>query len=274
MPLPEGFNEFEHLQDMLRREHNKAVYAYFKNQNDDDISTPKAALKHACLLKDSDTATMTLLRQWLFEVNVGHMQSVQTPVYGVPVQELQRDSKFKPQIKLYFKEPYDFQKHSDGTEQVRGEIGFRVMNKTAETISRSDAIEYALEIKNEFATPPLIWKKGKFKCTYLDLENGFDFRLLCASKPDGISIVKSALKILDKNYNDNNFQFIENTKEFPVNPGTHRVYGKMVKKFRQRPIANVKFTHAQLLIPGQIKPVNLVSVNRRLRNAIQNIGVI
>ncbi|MBC1236771.1 hypothetical protein GNE10_06460 [Nostoc sp. 2RC] len=214
---------------------------------------------------------MTQLRLWLFEITVGHAQSLQTPVYGIPVQELQRESKFRPQIKLYFKEKYDFEKHGDGTEQVRGEIGFRIMNKTADTISRADAVDYAREIKNEFATPPLIWKKGKYKCTYLDLDNGFDLRLLCVSKSEGQSTVQSVLKILDKPYSDNNFQFIENTKEFPANPGTHRVYGRQVKKFRQRPTADVIFTHGQLLIPGQVKPVNLVGLNGRLKSAIENV---
>jgi hypothetical protein len=271
MPLPDDFNEWEFLQDTVRRWHNKAVGQWFKNQEVNDISTPKAALRHACTMKNSDTSTMTMMRLWLFEVTAGHTQSLQTPIYGIPVQELQRESKFRPQIKLYFKEPYDFEKHGDGTEQVRGEIGFRIMNKTAETISRADAVEYAREIKAEFATPPLIWKKGKYKCTYLDLDNGFDLRLLCASKAEGISTIQSVLKILDKIYSDNNFQFIENTKEFPVNPGTHRVYGKTVKKFRQRPTADVKFTHAQLLIPGQVKPVNLVGLNGRLKSAIENV---
>ncbi|MBC6436217.1 hypothetical protein FM036_45640 [Nostoc sp. HG1] len=214
---------------------------------------------------------MTILRKMLFEFDAGHAQSLQAPIYGIPVTELQRDFKFKPQIKLYFKEAYDFKKHGDGTEQVRGEIGFRIMNKTAETISRSDAVEYAREIKAEFALPPLIWKKGKYKCTYFDLENGFDLRLLCLSKAEGISTVQSVLKILDKTYSDNNFQFIENTKEFPTNPGTHRVYGRTVKKFRERPTADVKFTHAQLLIPGQVKPVNLVGLNGRLRSTIENV---
>lgn len=271
MPLPTNFSEFEHLQNLIRLEHNKVVKAYFKNQADDDISTPKASLKHACLIKDDDTASMTQMRQWLFEVTIGHAQSLQTPIYGIPVQEFQRDSKFRPQIKLYFKESYSFEKHSDGTAQVHGEIGFRIMNKMADTISRADAVEYAKEIKAEFATPPLIWKKGKYKCTYLDLENGFDLRLLCLSKVEGESTIKSILKILDKTYSDNNFQFIENTKEFPVNPGTHRVYGRTVKKFRQRPTADVKFTHAQLLIPGQVKPVNLVGLNGRLKSAIENV---
>ncbi|MBN3959253.1 hypothetical protein [Nostoc sp. NMS8] len=98
MPLPDNFSEFEHLQDLVRLEHNKAVKAYFKNQEDDDISTPKASLKHACLIKDEDTAAMTQMRLWLFEITIGHAQSLQTPIYGIPVQELQRESKFRPQI--------------------------------------------------------------------------------------------------------------------------------------------------------------------------------
>ncbi|OKH15948.1 hypothetical protein FACHB389_35530 [Nostoc calcicola FACHB-389] len=273
MPLPPDFNHWEHLQDMLRLYHNKLVRQYFKNQPDNDISSRKPALKQACLIDDADTVAMTQLRLWLFEITVGHAQSLQTPIYGIPVTELQRDFKFKPQIKLYFKESYDFEKHGSGTEQVRGEISFRIMNKTADTISRADAVEYAREIKNEFATPPLIWKKGKYKCTYIDLDNGFDLRLLCISKAEGLSTIQSVLKILDKSYSDNNFQFIENTKEFPANPGTHRVYGRQVKKFRERPTADVKFTHAQLLIPGQIKPVNLVGLNGRLKSAIENVTV-
>lgn len=146
------------------------------------------------------------------------------------------------------------------------------MDKTAETISIKDAIEYAKEIKSGFTKPAFIWKKGKYKCTYLDLENGFDLRILCVNKSEGISVIQAILKIVDKFYNDDNFQFIENTKEFPAKPGTHRVYGRQVKKFRQRPTANVKFTHAQLIIPGQVKPVNLVGLNGRLRNAIENIA--
>ncbi|MCC5641133.1 hypothetical protein LC593_35995 [Nostoc sp. CHAB 5844] len=271
MPLPDNFDPWEHLQDTLRLWHNKSVNKYFKNTPVDSLSTPKESLRVACTMRDTDTSTMTLMRMWLFEITAGHAASLQAPVYGIPVTELQREFKFRPQIKLYFKEPYNFEKHSDGTEQVSGEIGFRIINKTAETITKADAVEYAREIKAEFATPPLIWKKGKYKCTYLDVENGYDLRLLCASKTEGQSTVQSVLKILDKTFNDNNFQFIENTKEFSTNPGTHLVYGKTTKKFRQRPTSDVKFTHAQLIIPGLVKPVNLVSVKGRLKNAIESV---
>ncbi|WP_235526642.1 hypothetical protein [Nostoc piscinale] len=111
MPLPEGFSEWENLQDLVRLEHNKSVRAYFKNQPDEDVSTPKRRLKHTCIMKDDDTATMTLMRMWLFEITCGHAQSLQRPVYGIPWQEFQFDRTFKPQIKLYFLEPYNFSTH-------------------------------------------------------------------------------------------------------------------------------------------------------------------
>ncbi|BAZ29950.1 hypothetical protein NIES4074_23980 [Cylindrospermum sp. NIES-4074] len=273
MAIPENHSPIEHLHDLVRKKHNQEVRRFFKNQSfDEPAGTPKQQAAYACLMKDEDNAETMIMRKLFFEFDCGHAQSLQTPIYGVPVQELQRDTKFRPQIKLHFREPFDFEKHGDGTvSRVTGEIGFRITNKTSETISRADAVEYARQIKAEFAPSKLTWKKGHFKCTYLDIENGYDLRLFCLNKSEGISTIQSVLKILDKPYSDNNFQFIENTKEFPANPGTHRVYGRTVQKFKQRPIADVKLTHAQMLVYGQIKPVNLVSVAGRLKNAIENI---
>ncbi len=271
MPLPDGFNEFEHLQDMIRREHNKDVQAYFKNQIDNDISTPKAALKHACLLKDDDTATMTLMRQWLFEVNVGHMQSVQTPIYGNPIPDQQAIFKYKPQIKLFFKESYKTESVQQGLPQATAEITFRLMQESSETITRTDAERLALNIKNELATPPFIWEKGHFICTYYDDERGYKMRLQVKSKLEGERVIKKILSIQDHIFNDDKFQFVENTRTFPAIPPTHKVYGRTVKKPRERPIASVKFRYAQLLIWGQQNAVNLVSVAGRLRSVIQRV---
>jgi hypothetical protein len=272
MPLPENFSEFEHLQDMLRRDHNKVVKKYFKNQGDDDLSTPKSSLKHACVIKDDDTATMTMMRLWLFEITIGHAQALQRPVYGIPVQELQSNAKFKPQVKLYFLEPYDENVHKDGTPQAEGEITFRLMNETSETISRAEAQSLAKAIKNEIATPPLVWEKGWFKTTYLDLEHGYDLRLLVKSKVEGERVVKKILGIRNHPFNRDYFQFVEHSRSYPVNPGTHRVYGKTVKKPIKRRRADVKFRYAQLLIWGQPNPVNLVATSgTRLKSVIEKV---
>lgn len=259
MPLPEGFNETEHLLDLFRREHNKAVNQRFKNQTDNDVTTPKASLKHASIIKDSDSAITTIIRFLLFEFLVGHGQSIQAPVYGVPAQEYQRNTKFKPQVKLSFKEKFS----TELTERypATGEITFRLMDESSESISRAKAEKLAKDIKREFTSPTFIWEKGWYKYTYKDIQLGYDFRLLVKSKTEGERIVRKVLEIQGHTFNNDNQQFIEHDKTYSLNPGTHKVYGRTVKKSIERPRVDVRFRYAQLLIHGQVNAVNLVAMS-------------
>jgi hypothetical protein len=272
MALPDGFSEWENLQDLVRLEHNKAVRLFFKNQPDDDISTPKSRLKHSCLMKDSDTSTMTLMRMWLFEVTVGRLESVQRPVYGIPWYEVQSERTFKPQVKLYFLEPYNINIHDEGTPQTEGEITFRLMHETSETISRANAETLARKIKSIFATPPFTWNKGKFKCTYYDEAHGYQLQLLVTSKAEGERVIRAVLEVQDHSFDRDYIQFIDNDRTYSSNPGTHRVYGRTVKKFARRRTTDVKFRYAQLLIWGKQNPINLVSTSgTRLRSVIERV---
>ena len=261
MPLPENLDEWEYLQDTIRRWHNKGVDQWFKNQPENDISTPKRGLRHACTMKDGDTATMTMMRLWLFEVTAGHAQALQRPVYGIPWYEIQSERTFKPQVKLYFLESYNINIHEDGTPQAEGEITFRLMNESSETISRANAETLARAIKNVFATPLFVWNKGKFKCTYFDLERGYELKLLVTSKAEGERIIRAVLDIQNHPFDRDYLQYIDNDRTYPSNPGTHRVYGRTVKKFVRRRTADVKFRYAQLLIWGKQNPINLVAVS-------------
>lgn len=273
MPLPNGFSEWEHLQDTIRREHNKAVRAYFKNQADDDISTPKASLKHACLIKDDDSALMQQQRQWLFEVLVGRLQATQTPIYGIPVPDSQSLAKFRPQVQLYFRELQTSPTY-DPTSfllPVEGQISFRLMDETSDTISRTKAEALARKIKNEFCNPIFVWEKGWFATTYIDLEKGYQLKLFVKSKTEGERLVRQVLSIQNHTLDNDYLQFIEHDKTYPVNPGTHRVYGRTVKKPRKRPVANVSFRRAKLIIWGQAHAINLVSVGGREKSVIERV---
>ncbi|NET37191.1 MAG: hypothetical protein F6K19_35070 [Cyanothece sp. SIO1E1] len=272
MPLPEQFSEWEHLQAQIRRLHNRTVRDWFRDAIDDDISTVRSSLKHACLIKDDDSAIHTLLRLWLFEFNAGHSQALQTPVYGMPVQEFQRDRKFRPQVKLYFKEPRDFLDPEErGSRQSEGEITFRLMNETSETITRFKAEQLATRIRQEFATPLYVWRKGWFKCTYKDIDRGYDLRILARSRQEGVEVIRKVLDIQNHVFDDDNFQFIDHDRVYSNNSGTHRVYGETVKKPIRRPRADVRFLHAQLLIWGRPKPVNLVAHGSRLKEVIEYV---
>lgn len=272
MALPSNFSEFEHLQSVVRRIHNRAVQQFFKNQSNLDISTPKASLKHACLIKDDDTQALMLQRQWLFEVTAGHAQSFSPETYSIPVEDYQRNITFRPQIKLYFKQPrIEIDAPEVGLRQVKGEITFRLVDKTSATITRTDAERLARDIKREFGTPLQRWEKGKYKVTYKDVDRGYDLRLLVRSQNAGEQLVRKILAIQNHSYEPEYFQFVDNNLTVTTNPGTHRVYGKTVKKHIRRPQVSVQFLSAQLLIWGRQRPINLVSHGARLREVIEFI---
>jgi hypothetical protein len=268
MSLPLNLDYWKHLKNTIRYYHNQQVNNYFKKTPKDNIQSPKASLRVACTIRPQDTVAMVQLRLWLFEVTVGHAQSLHPVIAGVPMEEFQRESKFSPQVKIYFKETFDIKKHIDGRLQKQGEMSFRVIGETAQTMTEAKAKIIANRIKDEFFTPLITWKKGKFKCKYLDLENGFDFRVFAFSKQEGVDMIQRAIKSAGKTYQSENFEFIENTKTFPANPGSHTVYGKQASKPQRRPQVDLRPTHAHLLLNGRVQPVTLVSVGRFRRNAL------
>ncbi len=68
--LPLDFNVFEHLQSTIKKPFNKEVREAFNDLGGDewlpDINTPRASLRQACTMYDSDTATMMALKMMFF----------------------------------------------------------------------------------------------------------------------------------------------------------------------------------------------------------------
>ncbi len=125
MPLPEDFNEWEHLQHTIRRVHNEAVKQFYQNQPDNSIATNRASAKHACLMKDNDTTAMTTLRMWLFWVVCRKMRDNFEPYYGIPISTFDSTVTYKPQITLYFLE--DSEDVEANYRPVEGQLSIRVI---------------------------------------------------------------------------------------------------------------------------------------------------
>lgn len=211
---------------------------------------------------------------WLFEITAGHAASLQPAIYGMPVQEFQRNVRFKPQVRLVFSSDRALDEETESginNRPVEGEISFRLMNQESDTIRRTDAEVLARDIKQALATPPVIWRKGWFKNTYYDPQRGFDFRIFSRSESDGKAIIRSVLDCRNATFDEDFYQFITHDKNYPINPGTHRVYGNMVQKPIKRPRVDVRFRYAQLAIWGRGKPVNLVDTTGRLRSVIERV---
>lgn len=274
MAIPPEFNEVEHLQSTIRRYLNRQIREDFQDLGGDswepEVGTTRGAMRHALTHKDSDPLPVTLSRMFLYYFTYGKAQALQTPVYGMPVTSYQEVRKFQPQIFLHFLE--DSSDIEEGYAAVTGEISFRIMNQTSESLSKSELTSYANRIKTAFATNNgFIWKKGKSMVSYIDRSKGYQLQLLCRNETEGRRVIEQVLDVQQHtpdwkymNVSEN----VEATAAYPTIPKTITILGKVRKEPRRRPIADVRFTYAAIHLQGVPNAIVLVDRIKKYRNAL------
>lgn len=267
MALPEDFSPWEHLQSMLRLNHNKLVREYFSDVGGDDwepdLTSTRGQLRIACTLDDNDTTAMTMLRMYLFYDVLGYGKKNLAVVYGSsdnwlpPVQG-------HPKIILYFSQ--DKSSSPPGFGLVDAEISFRLMKETAATFTPTEAETIARKIKEEFtdAGKGIRFTKGKDIYAYKDEINGYRLQILCTTESDAVDIIQRCLRIQNIVYDKDNLSKHEPKRTSNPKPGKTLIYGKQREKRRYRPIANVRFRYAICEVPGLNRPIVLFDTTKKL----------
>lgn len=272
MTLPLNFGHWEHLQDMIRRDHNKLVAHYFRDLGknwDPEISSNRGALRVACTIDDKDTAVMTQIRLYFFYEVLGYGKKRLGIFYGMPALDFQESFEGRPQVFLFFSQ--DKASVPDGLSPITAEISFRLMDETSESITPAKALSLANKIKREMmeGDKEIYFNKGKYLINYNDRKNGLALRIYATSEPEGERIIKKILTIRDISFDASHFSVStpkRNSENLPK--GTHTVYGKSRKKRRWRPTARVRFRYAYLYVHGLNEPIPLFDVTGQWFDAL------
>lgn len=261
--MPQAPQPTENLQDIIRNWFNREVRGYFSDLNvdddwDPDLRSPRAALANACRHQDEDTLLLTMLKCWFFE----HIksQTYRVPYYGIPVSSFEEARKFRPQIMLYFRE--DLEDVDPGYTPVAGEISFRLMNHTSETITPAIAQTFANRIKLTLGAGGSghIWRKGKDMASYSDWGKGYQLQLLVRSESEGRELIGKVLDIQNDSprWSKMNYSVNEQPMEaYPTIPDLDYIYGETRRRPRKRPIASCRFQYALLHVHGIASPIVL-----------------
>ncbi len=165
-----------------------------------------------------------------------------------------------PKIKLYFKE--DILDVEPGYRAVPSELNLTIMKpewKEIANISKNDIAQLAVAVKNAFYN--FSFKKGKLTCSYKNLEQGYDNWIYVRSKEEGKRVVATLLAVQGHAIDSKFLKFTETDDEtgaYPTIPGEMTVFGEKLKASRRRPIAEARFTHAKIFLPGLSEPLGLV----------------
>jgi hypothetical protein len=165
--------------------------------------------------------------------------------------------KGQPQIKLYFL----------GENKASAEISLRIMNKTddpkspLDKISKTDLQKYARKIKEQFATPSLfVWAKGREVISYRNRWQGFEGWYLVKNEAAGRELLSKLLAITDATLDETSIRLSKAPAgAFPVNPPSIQVLGEETKQDAERPVVDVKFHRAEIMLPKLRSPIVLVN---------------
>lgn len=192
--MPAGANSTEVLQGVVRRVYNKWVRDWFQDVDaldELDLSVPRHSAYAACLHQDNDSLIVTTTRQKLFDDLRGRLT---TPLVGETVLKQTVVRANRPKIILYFQE--DFNDTDPDYAPVSGQVGFRLMDETAESLTEAKLKQLATKIKSVFGrNNGYIWRKGKLMVSYTHWEEGYQLQILCKTKDDGKELVKDILSL-------------------------------------------------------------------------------
>lgn len=261
--MPQPAQPAENLQDIIKKWFNREVREYFSDLNvddnwDPDLTAPRVSLANACQHKDEDSLLLTMLKAWFFE----HIksQTYRVPYYGVPVSSFQEARRFRPQIKLYFRE--DLEDVEPGYTPVAGEITFRLMAHSSETITPSIAATFANRVKLALGAGGSghIWRKGKDMANYTDWGKGYQLQLLVRSEAEGRELIGKVLDIQNDSPQWSKMTYSTNEEPmaaYPTIPEVDYIYGQTRRLPRKRPIASCRFQYALLHVHGIASPIVL-----------------
>lgn len=270
MALPNNFSPSEHLQDTIKLWYNRVVNDHFNDLPDeDDLTVPRSSLRVACRHEERDSFLITLARMFLFEITARHGASFHPDIFGIPIDSFESEIVYKPQIKLFFSEPWEDTEDDYGPG--KGEITFRLSGETTDSMTMAKASTYATRINSIFATPPFIWRKGVEKLVYKDPERGYNLSILCRTEADGKALIENILDIQSHTPDWSHLNVVSPqnaTTRFPYNPGSKVIMGRSVRRRRQRPRIDVRFRYATLSVHGLPAPINLVDLTGIRKNPV------
>lgn len=264
MTLPDNFDDWEHFQDTVRRIQRRNVLEFFSDVGDEswdpDITTTRGSLRVACMPSDNDTVMQMIARFLFYHITIRRGEEFTEPCYGIPIGTYHETRKFRPQVRLYFKE--DLDEVETGYRPLDAQICFRLMNETESTLSKSELTTLANKIKTEFTTNNgYKFKKGKTLLSYNEPEKGYKIQLYAFSATEGKEVIGKVLDIQNHTPDWSKLTINENdmpSNAYPTIPPTKTILGKQRKQPRKRPVGFVRFQYATCAVWGLTKPVALV----------------
>lgn len=216
----------------------------------------RTRLRDSLLIQAKDSRTSALFKIQYFREFVQKVH-LKPEVFIDMTDRIYEDFNMRPQVNmLFYKSIY---LENGKYDKFKVDLSYKLIQETSETITPTKNRVRAERIKRLFAEPTrFIWNKGRLKFTYLDVSNGYDFRILAISEAEARRIIEQVLDIENKNPDWDKFVTHTPERQLSTTRPTKRIYGENRKVPRWRPTVDLPFVRAEMKIHGIPTPIPLV----------------
>lgn len=254
---------FERRQNTFRQLHNREAREVFFDVIDipaDGIpydpskitpqNSPRRVMLQDVLIEDADSFS----DMWLKVELLKYMKGDDIPVILPSYDDIPITVKDKPHVHLFF-----IEKKSTAilARRKRAEalISFRITDKTISTITQADLNELKREINLAFPSTYQL-KKGRYKYSYRDKENGYEMILTLLNETEAREVITKVLSIRDKTPDFELLRTSTSEKNFTVRK-TVSILNQIEKLPLERPITDCYLQKAVIAF-GKLKKIELI----------------
>lgn len=211
----------------------------------------------------------------LFQENAASNDLLEEVIAAIERERQQFNVRGNPKIKLIFLEnSFQFIKRAakdSNATRGRAQISFRLMDKTNEAMTLREAERLAQKIKAKFIKPIFKFTKGKELYRYYEPKIGDSLRCWTKNQTEAKKLFEQTLDLVGASLDLENARksiSLNPGKAYDDTPGTEIVLGKPTKMDKLRPIVEVEFATAYLMMEGLKKPIYLVDRYYRHKSLI------
>lgn len=180
-----------------------------------------------------------------------------------------------PKVKLIFLEnSFNFLKRAakDSTlTRGRAQLSFRLMNKTNGDLTLKETERLAQKIKTKFVKPVFKFVKGKQFYNYIEPTIGHSLQCWAKNESEAKKLFEQALDLIGESLDlekARKYVSLNPGKTYDDTPGIQFILGKAIKMDRLRPVVEVEFATAYLIMEGLKKPIYLIDRYHRHKSLI------
>ncbi|AFY39369.1 hypothetical protein Lepto7376_3132 [[Leptolyngbya] sp. PCC 7376] len=253
-PAPQNYNSKTHFLQVVSKTLNPQIRDYFDPNGefpDENITTPNAALKRACLIEPDASLILNVAKMIFYVLMCGRLTAeIGERFYGTPKTDFkQRRNNIQAQVIFYFQEPSKYRRRANRKHPKRMRVSIPLL-KDATQVTVAEITQITNRINQRFPLPKSqgdLYLCGQEKYSYYDPVSALQMpQIQAANQNQAAQFVKDICYIFSREFDPTRLNKSVKYQEAAVKE-TVRVLGESTTRMRRKVVSRVALVSVEFI---------------------------